>query len=447
LPALVCCCGQTVSLINLYSPITDDPSFIQTPQIMVLQMLELFRQRYAAFATVFGLISAALLLQGCNPEEDPMPEPPPPEAPSYLVSYSLKAEYSQTLLVTFAGAAGFGDLTDLIATGMDIYTVRYNTVYQGDSVVASASFAVPKTDTNGRPPIVGACRGTIFADSEAPSRTSLFYGFEVFAAAGYATILPDYIGFGETSAIVHPYYNTEASSRATIDAMLAAEEIMEELGRETNGQRFLFGYSQGGGTAIATLQALETDPNAPIEITATSAGAGAYDINNVADILLQSETFDSPAFLAFLIYSYNEVTGWNRPLTDFFQEPYASNLPQLFDGSKDADAINAELTNTLADLFAPAFLTGIQDGTETQVRDALAANSVHDWAPQSPVRLYHSTGDEIIPYADSERTAQIMTQNGAPAVELVTAGNAAHANAVQDVLELTFPWFESLRTL
>ena len=128
----------------------------------------------------------------------------------------------------------------------------------------------------------------------------------------------------------------------------------------------------------------------------------------------------------------------------YFLEPYASQVPELLDGSKSQGQINNILPDTLKNYFQPAFLEGMMNQTEIEMISAFRDNSVDDWQPDAPLRLYHSSGDQYIPIADSENTAESMKQGGSD-VEFILIGNGKHGESAIAMLTQVVPWFESLR--
>jgi hypothetical protein len=76
---------------------------------------------------------------------------------------------------------------------------------------------------------------------------SLQYAYEGFIGAGlgYYTLVPDYLGLGE-STLMHPYHCAKASAETVIDFIRACRTEAETLNKKLNGQVFLAGYSEGG---------------------------------------------------------------------------------------------------------------------------------------------------------------------------------------------------------
>ncbi|MDQ7066774.1 MAG: lipase family protein [Sulfurimonas sp.] len=69
--------------------------------------------------------------------------------------------------------------------------------------------------------------------------------------AGFASINPDYIGYGASNSVAHPYMLKKASARSSVDMIKASMKYMQDNGIAINHQLYISGYSQGGYTAMA----------------------------------------------------------------------------------------------------------------------------------------------------------------------------------------------------
>ncbi|MBX2840140.1 MAG: lipase family protein [Flammeovirgaceae bacterium] len=398
----------------------------------------LFKLSFSKINWSFFLL--AILIWSCSDD----PEPEVPAENKFLLESSLKSELNENLLKNIASLGGYGSFTDIIRNDIEIHRLKYNTTVNGKEVIASGVISIPK-NVSGPIPFLSAHRGTIFGDSESPSEANPFYAFELFAAAGYATVLPDMIGFGESKDMIQHYYNKEANAQVTIDMMRAGREFLKEKEIELNDQLFLLGYSQGGFITVATQQAIESDPTLDWDITAVAAGAGSYNIEFVMDDVINRGIFTAPGFLSLIVYSFNEVNNFGKPMDYYFKEPYASQIPELLNGSKGFGEVNSALSDTLSVYFQSSFVEGLQNRTETEMINAFKSNSVQDWKPKAPLRLYHSSGDQYIPIEDSKETTEVMTKNGAD-VTFTQVGDKPHSAASVDMVIEAVPWFESLRT-
>jgi len=103
-------------------------------------------------------------------------------------------------------------------------------------------------------------------------------------------------------------------------------------------------------------------------------------------------------------------------------EPYASKLETLFDGSKTRTQIDPELTTvtTGADgLFNPVFINDFFTNPDNWFRHAVVENNVHTWAPQTTVKLIHCEGDDVIPFGIAQVAEGTMNAYGAADVSII----------------------------
>ena len=347
------------------------------------------------------------------------------------------------MLQSIAASQGYAVYGKQIKHGVSVYKVIYNTSYQGKDIKASGLICVPQ-NMAAPAPLLSAQHGTIFTDSEAPTSFEGLSGFELFAAAGYITLIPDYIGFGESKEIFHPYYDQKHSALAVIDLIKAAKTFAEEKNIEVDDKLFLAGYSEGGYVTLAAQKEIETNPKHGLKVTASAAGAGGYDLTAMLAGVTSGKPYPYPSYLAYVLQSYIHTNNWNRPLTEFFQEPYASKLPSLFNKQNSGGAINRNLTTEPARLFAPAFFKGLKDpGKETVLKQALQANSFLDWVPQSPTRLYHGTVDNIVPFENSKITYDRFIARGATQTALIPIKGGTHGSSFAPMLQNLVPWMQS----
>ncbi len=408
-------------------------------------MTIIYSTKHSGLKPLFLLfLTITILFSACSQEE----VPPEDNEPVFLSDYVELTEIPTNTIKLFASFLGLGELTNQIRYDITLYKISYWSTYQGEPILASGLLAVPN-GVNETFPLLSAHHGTIFSEEDAPSNFQLpnhVSGFEFLASLGYITLIPDYIGYGESQEVLHPYYDFQATATAITDFIQAGKEFLPEISVEENGQLFLLGYSEGGYATVATQKAIEENPGLNLKVTAAAAGAGGYDIENMVTQISKQETYPFPAYLALVVSGYNTTNQWNRPLTDFFNEPYANRLSTAFDGSNNGITINQQLNDTIQVLFAPDFLDGLNNKTETIFFDALQANNVHNWKPDSPLRLYHEQDDEIIPISDSENTFAQMKDNGATQVEYFPYDEAdSHSAGFQPMLEHVIPWFESLK--
>jgi pimeloyl-ACP methyl ester carboxylesterase len=315
--------------------------------------------------------------------------------------------------------------------GMKAYKIIYDsTDIHGDPIKASGYMVVPK----GMPEVVekqigfslvSDDHGTIFANKEAPTvmpELTMLPGKDtsiIFTAlGGFVTLMPDYVGYGESQGAVHPFVLKEQLASDTVAFIKAAKKFAMDNGIKLNGQLFVTGYSEGGYAAMATLQKIENDGEMTVAMAAPMAGP--YDLNLTAFGVLSQPQLAVPSFMAYVAYAYGSA--YDEALDTMINEPYASKLPILFDGSKTRSEIDPELTTVTTGpngLFNPLFVQSFFADPAQWFRLAVLENSVHAWAPQTPVRLIHCQGDDVIPFGISQATLATMQAMGASNVALI----------------------------
>lgn len=238
----------------------------------------------------------------------------------------------------------------------------------------------------------------------------------LFAGSGLVGVAPDYLGLGFGPGL-HPYLDTKTETTASVDMLLAARTFAAEHGIALKHDVLLTGFSQGGRATLGLGRALsrgEAGPFRPAEIRAV---AGPYD-------LLGSElpaAFDGgvlPPTAAFYLGYF--VTAWNRTVglyddpREAFQEPYASTIERLFDGSHPDEEIVASLPDSPEKLFTPQFAERLKHPTGRFLQALRAADQIcHDWTPRVPVHLYSGTKDTDVVAANADACAAGLRARGA----------------------------------
>lgn len=325
-----------------------------------------------------------------------------------------------------------------------IIRLVYETDYKDRKIHASGLLCLPLSHDDESFPMMVLQNGMNFADSTAPSQFNFpdrFIGLEFLASAGYFVIIPDWIGFGTSSDIQFPMNNAAYAASATIDMIKAAEEYITTQKLPYNDHIFMAGYSMGAYVTNASLKAIESQDFR--HITAAAIGAGGYDLVGVLDSTLTGMNILTPSQLAMVFASYNDTYEWNRPLSDFFNLPYALIIPELISGNYSGTEIDQHLSPDIDTLLNPEFIHRLETSQETEILYALEENSVHNWAPQSPLRLYHAANDERITFTDSWNAFLSMKDAGSRTVEFEELVGINHFYAVFDFLTSVLPWFKT----
>jgi predicted esterase len=387
-------------------------------------------------------IIIVILFVSCGKNSD-SPVEPTIQNRGQVISSGSMGSYSAATLQAFAAAAmGVTQFSFTLQYDVDTYKIDYVTVdTQNKLVVASGVIIIPKGKSNLS--LMSLQHGTVTSRAQVGSQsiTNAVEGL-IAGALGYFALEPDYLGLGDSN-ILHPYHYQKSSANAVIDFIRAGRSFAASKGVILNGQVFLAGYSEGGYVTLAAHKEIEQNYSSEIKVTASSPMAGAYDLNLTASTILQQSTYNQPSYLAYFFEAYNSIYGWNR-LSDVFNSPYAERIPNLYNGSNTTDQINAQLSASISQLFKQSFVTSFLAGKETAVTAAFAENSLINWKPAAPIRLYHGNADEYVPYQNSVNARDYFKAQGST-VELITISGGTHESAsIPSILD-AISWFESIR--
>lgn len=346
------------------------------------------------------------------------------------------------LQTTISSMAGSNTINVKLIYDVNAYKISYRTVdSKGNIITVSGSIFIPVSKNNLS--LISIQHGTQTKRTSVGSTSSLNAPEGLIAASlGYYAVVPDYIGLGE-STLLHPYHLAKPSADAVVDIIRAGREFALSKGITLNGQVFLAGYSEGGYVTMAAQKEIEKSFSSEFNLTAVAPMAGAYDLNLTAKKIIEGKIYNQPAYLAFFSVAYNNYYGWNK-LGEFFNPPYAEMLPGLFDGTKSTGEINQALTNDVAKLFKQSFIDAYLNGTETTLTQAFIENSLLDWTPKAPMRLYHGDADEYVPYENSTKARDLFRSRGTN-VELITITGGTHTSTALPAITLAIEWFGSLK--
>lgn len=363
--------------------------------------------------------------------------------PRTLVAATLLGTYSaDQLRARYNGPTSF--LRLMTNYGIRVYKLTYHTTNtDGRALVASGALLVPQTTTS--LPLLSMQHGTISGDDQAPSNyksSSEAYNFgSVFASVGYIVAAPDYIGYGSSNNVPHPYEHNASLASASLDMLRATKEFLADERVNWNQKLYMAGYSEGGYATLALQKKLETDAPNEFTLTASSVGAGAYDKPAFMRQLVSTRTHGSADYnrlYLWVLLTYDRIYGLNRPASYYFKEPYASRVTA---SGKNA-LINVSFNEALTDTFRQA----VENGTDAAFLNAVQDNDIHDWKPLTPTRLYHGDADKTVFYLNTQNAYDAMQKRGASDVTLYRLPGRTHATGILDFVLGTFEFFSGSQT-
>jgi hypothetical protein len=327
---------------------------------------------------------------------------------------------------------------------VEAYRIVYLTA-DADGAVVEASGALFLPAGGANLPMISLQHSFQTDRSAVASVSPLKYGPDALLAAsvGYATCAPDYIGLG-TSRGIHPFLHAGSSANAVMDFVRACRSFCANEGITLNGQLFLGGYSEGAYVTLAAQRSMEAESAAEFPITAVACLSGPYDVAATTAAVLADPGRRDVVFPACMLAAYDSIYGWNR-LGEIFLQPYAGQIAALFDGSHSLEEIENALPGAVGELVAPGFRAGYAGGTEAGVLAAVRENTLLNWRPVAPIRLYHGTADNLAPFDNALAALNSLGSQPGTSVALYPVNGAGHEEAIMVSIDPAFQWFESLR--
>ena len=365
------------------------------------------------------LLAAALVACGGGDDDPATPEQPPENsAPGALLSGSMVNTITPAQITQ-----AFKDPESYIQGGIvprysvSSYRLNYVTTDKnGAKVTASGLVSVPVKAAGARSPVLSYQHASTFRNNQAPSiKVEAVEPPLVLASLGYIVVSPDYVGFGASYGVEHPYLTSSPSSRAVIDMLSAAQTWRRQAGVADNGQLFLAGYSEGGYATMAAHRAIhQQGGELKTQLQAAVPGAGPYDVQETLDEQL------------------DRVRKLFPPLALLIDPDHLSDA---------SESVRNEVRRLLLRQMVPEdgdvrYQTLFMDRFLADDKAGIAAeHSVHlGWAPSVPVYLFHGRGDLTVPYSAAESARDTLRAAGAPDVTLTdcTTPDFGHLDCVPE---------------
>lgn len=266
---------------------------------------------------------------------------------------------------------------------------------------------------------------TITSNAESPS---VGIPFEVFVTGDALVIMPDYIGYGLTKDLLHPYMNHELCAINSVDAFPAGYAAFVELcgaGLKADSKMIVAGASQGAGNALAVHKYLDTNPSlaanwnfaysncssgpySPVKTMEKYYADGKTALPVVFPLTLKSMLASYPqlmeGFTEDMMYSqtYLQVKDQIDAMISAKQYTTAEinlffieNVKKTFADGLAADEI------LLSDILSSEMLNPDSDIMKALNSCFVRNDLITGWTPVHPVKLHYSASDRIVSPANS----------------------------------------------
>ncbi|MEO1263677.1 MAG: lipase family protein [Bacteroidota bacterium] len=346
------------------------------------------------------------LFGACNNEDVMITTNPPSTERGYLVSYS-KTGSMTTDEVDSAGAEE-GDVSAYTNHDLDIYSIVYNSLDDGNLLEVSGLVFIPK-NVSGLLDLLQNHHGTIIPgdDGAVPSTytggmkgsSEMYFVGATMASNGYVVSMPDYVGYGSTADREHPYTIHHELAEVSVDMLRATRQLLTTLSIGFSDEVFLMGWSEGGGAGLATHQYLQEKYSDEFVIKGSSLFAGPYDyFTFVKDIMTNRNQEDEElSIYSWALYATNNYNSTlNRDPSSVWSYTVSNQIDALDVPSlKPADILHAD------------YMDRTVNETDIEWVTALKENSLLEgWVPQGHLFFHSGTADLIVPHYNSVNAHQ-----------------------------------------
>ena len=338
------------------------------------------------------------------------------------------SRFQARVLLGLSGVKGLS-----VSNAIDCYRMQYSVGSDGEAVRLSGLLAVPRGVAPRR--LVSFQHGTTTTRTAVPSRpdgTGLAAAI-VFAGNGYALVVPDYPGLGESPGR-HPYYVADSIAPAVV-AMIEQSQRLAEV---PDGPVFLSGFSEGGWASLAALRLLESQGK---QVLGSAQVAGAYDLRHVS--LPAALKGGAPSHSLYLAYAaWGQAAYYGHPLDSVLTPEYAAIVERLFAGAKPKEIL-ATLPQDPRQMFNPVFLDAFDRNEAHWYLDAFATNSLVDVTARAPLRLYYGSKDLDVVPEEALAAARAMRARGVD-VAAIDVGPVGHEPSMLAAAPLILAWLREL---
>lgn len=338
------------------------------------------------------------------------------------------------------------DLQFALYHPVEAFSVKYYSVDRnGNDILVSGALYVPQS---GRAmPMMSIQHGTItkydhVASVSPHSSTEGIVGL-MTASMGFFSVVADYPGFGVSNSD-HPYLHAASIVPSVVDFIMVGKQYCIDNAIKLKNEVYMTGYSEGGFISLAAQKVIEESYSNEINLAGVAPMAGPYDMYGTFEKIFEDGSYSTPAYVAYVLKSYNDIYHWNR-LSSFFKPQYASIVNGLFDGTKAWYEVENALPASLEELMHPDFIDNYYLKEESVVTKALIENTLLDWTPKAPIHFFHGDCDDIVFCMNANNAKEQLIANGARDVQLTILSGENHETAGPLAIAAAIAWIEDFQ--
>lgn len=260
-------------------------------------------------------------------------------------------------------------------------------------------------------------------------KNNLFPYVWLAQAKGYTILIPDYLGFGDSfGQCVNPYLETKPMVNSIIDLIKAAQVQLTEKGYKYKKDIALTGYSQGGFIAASVARELELNPSHGMGVNFLYIGGAFNNLKKFTDAIRSSGSLKASYLLPYALNGFKNNGYPQLNVSDILQEPYATQLPDVFNGTHNANYVNAKFPLKINQLYTEKFIKNLDtDPDMAYINQMLDENSLKPWKNKCRFVITHGVKDGLVYYDHAKSYASEHNKDGGKVTFRPTTGNHGDA--------------------
>lgn len=216
---------------------------------------------------------------------------------------------------------------------------------------------------------------------------------------GYDVVVSDYEGLGTPG--FHAYAVNLSAAHTVLDMVRAARGFAP-AGMSSRAPTLVYGYSQGGGAAGMTAELQSTyAPDVPLK--------GVVAGGVIADPYAVGASLSGGEYAGYL---FAAAVGYDTTYSELRLDDFLNERGRTERASTILDLCFGDILKTYSGFKISDVTTSNPMETEPW-RKRLAENALGKSAPAAPVYMFHSSGDEVLPYAATVKLRQQWCGEGA----------------------------------
>jgi len=351
-------------------------------------------------------------------------------------------------------------LTAETSSGSSEFTIGYQSVdVQGNPVELSGYIALPTSSKGGMctaDHVLFSTHYTMTKNTEVPSLSDPFDAL-TFTMSGNKPVMiePDYLGYGLTAALGHPYLAPDIMARNCVDMLIACHQLLREMsGFDVSQGRiptYGIGYSQGGSIILAVQRYIENSPLVSdslrnvINYVRTCSGAGPHNpLATVSQYMYQdnlSMPCAAPLLVSGTVEAYPEIFDTIRA-EDYFSDAFnqADILGMMRSCNYTIDELNAAIKKACGQNRMSLMMSEDAKDMNSHIMQKLQkafgqCDLTRDWTPKADIWFFHNTDDDVVPYLNTIDAYNAFVNNSEGNVSLYTTGiGMSHTAAAVDFM-------------